>query len=833
MLNCQDDQRRELVREQAGWNGIDFVEVDQAGTTLSVFFLGKAPAGIDTANIRVDGGRTARYQVHVVSTELRTETDPRLDDRLLVRIDHPGDFSVYTLRLVGLENIDPRYDRAEFSFRIDCPSDLDCAAACPSDAPVYPSPVIDYLAKDYASFRQLILDRLALIMPDWQETAVPDLGVTLIELLAYVGDQLSYYQDAVGTEAYLDTARRRPSVRRHAKLVDYTLSEGCNARAFVCIDAGSDIVCKPEDVRFITSLNDFLPVPGKAALRPADIAGLAPDGYETFEPMGRQAPVQIWAANSTLRIYAWGDRECCIRRGSRSAALIGLLASAQTASTASHDGPATPSPFVHLAPGDVIVFEEVIGPRTCDPADADPTHRQAVRLTAVTQSRDLITGTDIIEIDWGEEDALRFDLCLSAIGPAPDCALLIDVSVARGNVVLVDHGLTTGPEDLGTVPELPVELCCDCLGVPGDITAMPGRFRPRLTEAPLTFAAHAPPTASAAALMTQDPANALPAIHVTAGGLDWTPVADLLDSGPDDTAFVVEMEEDGTAILRFGDGELGAAPDAGTSFSASYRVGNGTSGNVGAGSIAALVHRDSDLSNDIARVWNPLPAAGGTAPEPMAEAKLNAPYAFRIGNQALRRAITAEDYAAIAERDPRLQRAAARLVWTGSWFEAEVAVDPDAAYINQTAVIGETIEHYLEGFRRLGHDLDTRPGILVPIVLGLKVCVDPAYLRGHVRAALLDTFSNRRLRDGTLGYFHPDRLSFGDSLYLSAIITRAQSVSGVVSVEVTALHRQFEPPNQEIENGLLPLGPFEIARLDNDPNDPASGRLDIQLIGGR
>ena len=97
-------------------------------------------------------------------------------------------------------------------------------------------PEINYLAKDYASFRQLILDRLALVMPRWQETHVPDLGIALVELLAYVGDYLSYYQDAVATEAYLGTARQRISVRRHVRLVDYAMHEGCNARAWVTVE---------------------------------------------------------------------------------------------------------------------------------------------------------------------------------------------------------------------------------------------------------------------------------------------------------------------------------------------------------------------------------------------------------------------------------------------------------------------------------------------------------------------------------------------------------------------------------------------------------------------
>jgi hypothetical protein len=77
-----------------------------------------------------------------------------------------------------------------------------------------------------------MFDRLAITLPDWTEQHVPDVFVTLVELLAYIGDDLSYYEDAVATEAYLQTARQRISVRRHARLVDYRLHEGCHARAW-------------------------------------------------------------------------------------------------------------------------------------------------------------------------------------------------------------------------------------------------------------------------------------------------------------------------------------------------------------------------------------------------------------------------------------------------------------------------------------------------------------------------------------------------------------------------------------------------------------------------
>ena len=55
----------------------------------------------------------------------------------------------------------------------------------------------------------------------------------LLEALGYVGDQLSYYQDSVANEAFLETARQRISVRRHGRLIDYDMHEGLSARTVV------------------------------------------------------------------------------------------------------------------------------------------------------------------------------------------------------------------------------------------------------------------------------------------------------------------------------------------------------------------------------------------------------------------------------------------------------------------------------------------------------------------------------------------------------------------------------------------------------------------------
>jgi len=49
---------------------------------------------------------------------------------------------------------------------------------------------------------------------DWNEETEADLGIALVEMLAIVGDQLSYYQDHVASEAFISTASARLGVRK-------------------------------------------------------------------------------------------------------------------------------------------------------------------------------------------------------------------------------------------------------------------------------------------------------------------------------------------------------------------------------------------------------------------------------------------------------------------------------------------------------------------------------------------------------------------------------------------------------------------------------------------
>ncbi len=264
---------------------------------------------------------------------------------------------------------------------------------------------------------------------------------------------------------------------------------------------------------------------------------------------------------------------------------------------------------------------------------------------------------------------------------------------------------------------------------------------------------------------------------------------------------------------------MGRAPDPLESFCARYRVGNGPSGNVGAERITTVVLRNLPINGLTCR--NPFAATGGTDLEPLSKIKFFAPGAFLVDQE---RAITAVYYARLASNYPGVQRAAASLRWTGMNYEALVVIDPFGTDTIQHALLRK-IEHYLHAYRRIRHDVKVEQAQYVPIALAMTICVLPNYLQAHVKAALPAAFSKSILPDGTRGFFHPDNLSFGDSIPVSAIVATAQAIPGVMSVTVNTLERLGEDSRAALDLGVLQIGPMEIAQLDNNPNNPEHDTL--------
>lgn len=832
-LICRDDsRRRELFAQRDRFNGIDFVEVLD-GAVLCVHFFGEVPEvqddehpdGLRPADVVVSGGRRIR-DLRVLALRVEHSADPDRDDCLRVTLDRIGDFSTYELRLIDVAGFDPRYCGVDFRFRLDCPTELDCAPPTDCASVSGPAVEVNYLAKDYASFRQLILDRMAFTVPDWAERHEADVGIALFELLAYAGDHLSYYQDAVATEAYLASARQRISVRRHARLVDYAMHEGLNARAWVTVWTDVDTPpVRAGDLSFITLPSSLSPSAARV-VRSEDLESLSPNSYLVYEPVvdDRDQQLVFRASRSEIAFHTWGDDGCCLATGATEATLRET------------------DPPLDFQPGDVLVLEEVKGVDSGQPADADPTHRHVVRLTTATASMDELLGVAVVEVEWAAEDYLPFSLCLSTRLPAPDCRRIDDISVARGNVVLVDHGRTV-EEPLGAVGEPTLSGDCACEGSVLELHEQPPTFAAVLARTDLTFADQVDLTAAAAEAGRRDPRSGLPRVCLasTVGAppaplpdplprpARWEPRPDLLGSSAADRHFVVEVDDEGYAHLRFGDGELGARPPALADFEATYRTGNGRVGNVGREAISHLVLRSQQWSGVDARPRNPFEARGGVDPEPTAEVKVFAPDAFRA---VLRRAITADDYASLAAARRGVQAAAAELAWTGSWYEARVAVDALGRGVAGDQLLTD-IEAHLQAVRRMGHDLDVVAARPVPIDLQLHVCVDAHHSRGVVSAAVREVLGSGRTADGRLAMFNPDNLTFGTSVRLSRIVAAVQSLEGVSSVEVTRLRRLDHPDAGELETGLLAVRDLEIARLSGDPSIPEDGRLVLVMGGGR
>lgn len=821
---CSDEERRAAVQGSV-LNGIDFLEVLDRDATderlrqrlLIVRALHPIAPPLTAEHVIIRGGvrltpigvdwamplpgvagadlaLVPQWQKDAIAAQFAGEPDP--DQVLLVLADGEGDYSTYRLRLVDASDhrqppagFDSRLSAVDFSFKVECASDFDCSAEAVCPPAELNEPRLTYLAKDYSSFARTMLDRLSAIAPDWRERSPADLGVAMVELMAYVGDRLSYFQDAVATEAYLGTARRRVSVRRHARLVDYRMHDGVNARAWAQLQVGplADGATLPARTVLSTPGNERI-----AVRPPADIESVRLQGGVFFETMHA---VRLREGLNGIPFYTWTDRECCLPAGATSATL-------QSA------------PIPGLAAGSFLLFEEVLGPGTGAAADADPLHRHVVRLTSVVETTDPLDGTPLIEIAWSGEDALPFPVCISALTDEDQGGQYVDgVSLARGNLVLVDHGLGVEAEPIGTVPE------------------EPRFFRPALAEAPVTHAVplhqdfpQEVPPATAASLFAYEPRDAVPRAHLdSSDGASWEPRADLLASDRFATEFVLEVDRD-RATLRMGDDANGLQPPPGLDFTASYRVGQGRAGNLGADAISQVFTTQAGILD----VRNPLAASGGVDPESMEEVRRYAPQAFREQQ----RAVTEEDYAWAAELHPEVQRAAATFRWTGSWHTVFVTIDRRGG-LEVDEAFEQRIREHLSSYRMAGYDLEIDRPRFVPLEIRLQVCVEPDYQRSAVKQDLLDVLSARTLPDGSQGFFDPDRWTFGQTVYLSQIIATAMGVAGVQSVEALVFKRQDRDADGELERRLLTTERLEIPRLDNDPSFQENGVLRLEMEGGR
>jgi hypothetical protein len=620
---------------------------------------------------------------------------------------------------------------------------VDCAPPPPTRVEVAATevPAIDYMAKDFDSLLRGMLDLLPARVPAWRDRTEADLGMAILELFAYAGDQLSQYQDRVANEAYLRTAVQYESVRRLLRLVDYAMDPGAAARALLSLEVSAATYLPAGfQVRTAPRLDDAEPV----VFETARAAVLAPE--RNAVALAAAAPAN--AAGTELVLAAELDESL-------------------------------------LPPGTMLLVH-------------GPAGREWVRV-ARPPVVDTVAGTTTVTL--AAPLARRHD----------DLAR----TVVRGNAVEATHGETRTQTQRGT-------------GLPAQRVA--------LDHAPLTYVADADggPRTTLRVTVREDP---------TRPPVPWQEVEDFIASGADDRHYRVARANDGFATVVFGDGRQGRVPPAlpgdptlpaAQNVAVTYRTGVGESGNAGADTLTSF-ERAADPA--IVRATNPTAAAGGREPQSIADAKLLGPRHLRAKN----RAVTARDYEEVLRQGVRAEGAtvvplhvAARFRGGGGWTIVDVSVDlPGRAPLADAPALRDAIERRLGEVRLAGTDVHVGDARYAPVHVALTVHVLPSFFARHVREAVEAALRPGRLRDGTPTLFSPERLGFGDPLYLSDLYAAVMAVEGVESVSVTRFKRLGDRwPDREAA-GVIVVHPLEIIRCDVDPGHPELGVLSVRTCGGK
>jgi hypothetical protein len=714
-------------------------------------------------------------------------------DTLVLTVEPIGDYSTYTLEMVH-PAIDPILSQIPFKFRPGCFTN-DCAPEWSPAPPPLPEPAIDYLAKDYDSFRHTMIAAMIQRVPGWKVTSEADLDQVLIDLFSAAADELSDYQDRVMNEAYLVSCRKRVSLARHARLMDYHIHQGNQASTWLALKVAGTFVLPPK----------FTVWTGQAEKQKDSIVFATREKW-TLHPLLNR-----------MRLYTWSGARPALAAGDTQADLLLDLA-----------GQANAEEVRDLFRGGTItrlLVQEWKNPATGREAGRNPQKRQLLQLlegdAGATAMRDPLTNTWFVRVAWRKEDALKFDYCFTSFCPGGD---VDDVSLFHGNLALVLQGepvelrffepgtpLTAANHFHYERPEPGEE---DRRGV---ICRLPARFLP-LAYLPTLPGGEEQPFSTLHVEVT------LPG----GGGIDeWDEKIGLVHSDDGEESgdhFVVETDEQQRSIICFGNGVNGRRLPDGAELRCEYQVGGGVIGNIGPDTLQFF---DAAALTEVTECWNPFDGTQGRDPEPAETILRAAPEAYRARQL---RAVTLRDYIKRAEEFSEVSRAVAAYAWTGSWRTVRVAIDP-AGSTELSDDLRRRIVKHLDAVRLIGEDLEIRPPIFVPLAIDVSLCIDPDFWREDVRFVLEQEFSEGYTPDGRQGFFHPDRWTFGQPLRASEIAGRIHQVAGVEHVISITLKRWNDPASAASD--IVEVRFNEIIRVRNDPDSMEDGYIRFDLKGGR
>ena len=786
-------------------NGIDFVEIaSQDQTSLKVHFLNTNPVQGTITKLAITGGETIPTvrALQPIDVAGAWSLDPEGRPILTLTVAAPGDFSFYLLQITS-SALDPFFDQVKFSFKANCPSDLDCAPVTPPCPPLSGDlPPINYLAKDFLSFRKALSDFSTLRYPQWQERSEADFGVMFLESLCSVADDLSYGQDRVAAEANILTATQRTSIVRQARLVDYEPAPAIASHVLLQLDVQTGPIpsgllisaSNPDGTLINFETGTGLIDPNTGLISTASF--VVNTSWNRMKPDPHNPGQMTW----NLVPYYWDDSQQCLLAGSTEMWIAG------------HG-------FNFIAGQQILIDTKGL-------TTADPPIREIVQLTSVDEQTDVLFNVPVTHIVWSADQPLAANHDLTFHDGVP-------WTVLAGNLVPANHGRRS--TESFAIDQAPASSPRVLLAILRTGPNNSSQYLYTLANAPLAW-------------LQQDTPGAQPMPEIllqqVSASVSWTWRRRLLDAEQFEPAFTLDRarfktiarnsdgsfsydyDGDGGDTIRFGDDVFGQVPQTGSVFQVTYRVGGGAIGNVSADSITIV---DPSAAGVITTATNPFAAQGGVDEESDLSVRRLAPQAFRASRLF---DVRPEDYQATAQTLPWVLRAGTVFRWTGSWLTVFTTADPRGTESITVAQQADLI-NLLNRYRLAGYESYVPAPRFVSIDLIITVCAQPTAFRGDVEAAVLFALSASKAPDGTTGFFYLDRFTFGTPLERSAMEAAIQAAYGVAGV-VSILYRQrgVTPIYIDLPD-TLDVHTDEILRVDNDPSRPERGTLKIIVKGGK
>lgn len=262
-------------------------------------------------------------------------------------------------------------------------------------------------------------------------------------------------------------------------------------------------------------------------------------------------------------------------------------------------------------------------------------------------------------------------------------------------------------------------------------------------------------------------------INEGSGPENWSFTEHLIDVGPESPMFTTSTDAFGVTTVVFGDGINGRIPASGAPIVATYRVGGGTIGNVGGGSINVIVSAPPSVTS----VLNTSDAVGGTDPETNDQIRVNAPRAL----SALHRAVTLDDFGNLSLQVTGVAKANATGV---SYTNINLYVAPTGGGA-PSAVLLARVSNYLANKKMVNASVVVNPPVYVPIAIDADVYVADGYAQSAVTTAA---------RNALTALMDFDNVDFGMRITVSDVYAALAATPGVAYSVVNWLGRFSDPP---------------------------------------